>query len=245
MKLEPTPTRLVENFLGIKYKGGAMRVTEGGAVISRLETDTDGDSNDYETIYVCDIEFDGKLVPPEKPEHAVPINPRGLSPGDLWPSIYDGAKYSFSGTRFWWQNGATKLRHSFVNALPDRIIDELRQLRPDGGSFQITPAGDVLTQIPTEESPPDVQEQFRDLPRPVKRILKLRRDRGNVDMLPVYVGQLSEDDRPIEIEEATRLTDPLSEKEESSLEAWAAMGSYDESDLSVEDHRLDEPEGDR
>ncbi|PGF14646.1 hypothetical protein CP556_20830 [Natrinema sp. CBA1119] len=220
-----------------------MRVTEAGTVIAQLEIETDGRSNDYETVYIGELDLDGELVPPEKPERSVPISPNGLDPGDLWTSIYDGAKYSFSGDRFWWQNGETKLRHSFADTLPRGIVNELKQLRPEGGSFQITPVGDVLTQLPTAKSPPDVREQFRDLPRPVKRILQLRRDRGNVDKLPVYVGHLEPNDRPIEVEEPTRLTDPLNEQEEASLEAWAAhMGSYEESDLSEEDHQLDDTE---
>lgn len=243
LKLDPTPTGFVENLLRVKRNGGTVRVTEAGTVIAQLEIETDGRSSDYETVYIGELDLDGELVPPEKPERSVPISPNGLDPGDLWTSIYDGAKYSFSGDRFWWQNGDTKLRHSFADTLPRGIVDELKRLRPEGGSFQITPVGDVLTQLPTAKSPQDVREQFRDLPRPVKRILQLRRDRGNVDKLPVYVGHLAPNDRPIEVEEPTRLTDPLSEQEEASLEAWAAhMGSYEESDLSEEDHQLDDTE---
>lgn len=241
LKLEPTPTDFVEELLGVKRDGGGVRVTEAGAVIAQIEIETDGRSSDYDVVYIGELDLDGELVPPEEPERSVPISPNGLNPGDLWTSIYDGAKYSFSGNRFWWQNGGTKLRHSFANTLPQEIVNELKRLRPDGGSFQITPVGDVLTQLPTAKSPPDVREQFRDLPREVKRILKLRRDRGNVDMLPVYVGHLEPNDRPIEVEEPTRLTDPLSEQEEASLEAWAAaMGSYEESNLSEKDHQVDD-----
>ncbi len=235
LQFDPTPDDLVENFLEVKRNGGAIRVTEAGRVITKREVGTS--LQDYETIYVGDLNFEGELVPPEKSGHAVPISPDGLSPGDLWPSIYDGSKYSFCGDRFWWQDGGTNLRHPFAESLPQQVVDELKRLRPEGGSFQITPNGDVLTQIPTVKTPSDVREQFRDLPQTVKRILQFRRDRGNVDMVPVYVGQLKE--RPIEVEEPTRLTDPLSEQEAASLEAWAsAMGSYEETELREEDHQF-------
>ena len=244
LKLEPTPDGFVEDLLAVKRRGGTLRVTEAGRVIARREVETSGPDDDLETVYVGEFDLDGELVPPKEPGRSLPVSPDGLDAGDLWPSIYDGAEYSFNGERFWWENSETKLRHDFADALPRAITDELKSLRRDGGSFRITPHGDVLTQIPTAKSPPDVRDQFRDLPREVKRILQLRRDRGGVDMLPIYVGHLEASERPIPVEEPTRLTDPLSEQEEASLEAWAAsMGSYEESDLSRDDHRFDDEDG--
>lgn len=238
--LEPVPSGIVTKLLKLKRGGGALRVTEDGAVLTQIETE-DGGSDAYKTVYVGQMDFDGQLVPRGEPDYAVQISPGGLNPGDLWTSVYDGARYSFSGERFWWQDGETKLRHSFADTLPREITDELNRLRMRGGRFVITPCGDVVTQIPNDKTPPDIQSQFRKLSRPVKRVLQLRRDRGNVDMIPVYVGHLSVDQRPIEVEEPTRLTDPLSEEEEASLEDWVAgMGSYEESDLSEDDHRWDD-----
>ncbi|GGC73123.1 hypothetical protein [Haloferax sulfurifontis] len=236
--LDPVPSDLIDDLLEIKRTAGAIRVTEAGRVITQVDTTPNQSQSTYETQYVGSVDLDGKLVPENKPGRAVEVSPNGVSPGDLWPGVYDGAKYSFSGERFWWENSDTKLRHSFADSLPQPIVDELNRLRRQGGSFQITPAGDVLTQIPTAKSPPDVRSQFRDLPREVKRILQLRRDRGKVDMLPVYVGHLEPSERPILVNEPTRLTDPLTEQEEAGLEAWAAaMGSYDESELDEDDHR--------
>lgn len=242
LDLEPVPSEFVEDFLELKRTGGRFRVTEGGAAITKLEKD-DG-SDDYETVYVGQLDLDGRLVPPDRSGHDVPISPNVPDPGDLWPSVYDGAQYSFNGDRYWWHDSETKLRHQFTEPLPRAISDQLDRLRTHGGRFVITPQGDVITQIPTAKTPADVRSQFRDLPRAVKRYLQLRRDRGNVDMVPVYVGHLPNEARPISVEEPIRLTDPLSEQEEASLEAWvASMGSYEESDLSTDDHRYDN-EGD-
>lgn len=239
LRLDPVPVNCVENLLEIKPQGGRIRVTESGTVITQSEID--GADDAYEALYVGDIDFDGRLVPSDDPSESVSLSPSGLKPGELWASVYDGAKYSFAGDQFWWHNAETKLRHTFVEPLPDHLVTELRQLRPQGGSFRITPAGDVLTQIPTQRSPPDVREQFRALPRVVKRVLQLRKNRGDVDMIPVYVGSLSAENRPITVEEPTRLTQPLTDEEQESLEGWAsAVDSYEDKELSIDDHRIDE-----
>ncbi len=238
LKLDPTPADLVEELLEVKRQGGRVRVTESGSVLTRLETESGGD--DYEVVYVGETAFRGELVPSDEPSHSVPVSPSGLSAGQLWSSVYDGSKYSFTGDRFWWHNAETKRRHSFSEMLPSPIVSELQRLRPNGGSFRVTPQGDVLTQVPTGHSPADVREQFRALPRPVKRVLQLRRNRGNVDMIPVYVGSVDAEHRPIEVTEPTRLTDPLTPAEEASLEGWAAAtDSYETTELSPDDHRVD------
>jgi hypothetical protein len=237
LKLDPTPGGIVEDLLQLKRQGGRVRITESGTVLTRSEVE--GDDDDYESLYIGEADVKGELVPPDDPSHAVPVAPTDLNPGELWSSVYDGAKYSFVGDRFWWHNPQTKRRHPFAAPLPSDIVEELRQLRPNGGSFRITPLGDVLTQIPTNRSPSDVREQFRALPRPVKRVLQLRRNRGNVDMIPVYVGTLDTDSRPIAVTEPTRLTDPLTEEEKRSLEGWAAADSQETMELSPDNHRVD------
>lgn len=238
LRLDPVPDDVVENLLEMKRQGGRIRVTEAGEVVTR--TEIAGSDDAYEVLYVGSTDIDGRLVPPDDPSHSVALSPTELEAGNLWSSVYDGAKYSFAGDQFWWHNAENKLRHPFADPLPNPIVTELRRLRPQGGSFRVTPQGDVLTQIPTERSPPDVREQFRALPRPVKRVLQLRRNRGDVDMIPVYVGTLDAAHRPIDVEEPTRLTDPLTDEEQASLEGWAAsVDSYESKELSPDDHRVD------
>lgn len=241
LRLDPVPDDVVENLLEIKRQGGRIRITEGGDVLTR--TEIAGTDDAYEALYVGSTDIDGRLVPPDDPSHSVALSPTGLQPGNLWSSVYDGAKYSFAGDQFWWHDAESKLRHPFADSFPDTIVTELRRLRPQGGSFRVTPQGDVLTQIPTDRSPSDVREQFRALPRPVKRVLQLRRNRGDVNMIPVYVGTLDAASRPIQVEEPTRLTDPLTEEEQASLEGWAAaVDSYESKKLSLDDHRVDSGE---
>jgi hypothetical protein len=87
----------------------------------------------------------------------------------------------------------------------------------------VTPWGDVITLVRSPATQP-VKEQFGDLPRVVRNIIKLRRDRADLQMLPVYVNRL--DKVPLEVDEPTSLMDELSPEEQESLEGWAAsLGS--------------------
>ena len=71
-------------------------------------------------------------------------------------------------------------------------------------------------------------------------MLQVRRTRGHAHSSPVYVGSVDAEHRPIEVTEPTRLTDPLTPAEEASLEGWAAAtDSYETTELSPDDHRVD------
>jgi hypothetical protein len=225
LHLEPTPTDLIDQFLELKPMGGRVRVTEGGAVITRKEDeDTDGHRgskslDDYTSIYVGDLELHGELVPRDAAEYSVPVRPDGLNAGDLWPSVYDGARYSFSmDGNAWWHNSRTKKRHPVEGGLPESLSTGLTRLKPEGGSFRVTPWGAVVTllQSPATQT---VKDQFGDLPRVVRNIIKLRRDRTDLQMLPVYVGTL--DSLPLAVEDPESLTDKLSAEEKAALDGWA------------------------
>lgn len=230
LHLEPTPTDLVEQFLELKPLGGRVRVTEGGHVITRQEDEdaegarNDSSLDDYTPIYVGDMELTGELVPTDSPEYGVPVRPDGLSTGDLWPSVYDGARYSFSmDGNAWWHNSRTKKRHPVAGGLPDSVSGALTRLKPEGGSFRVLPWGDVITLVRSPATQ-TVRDQFDDLPRVIRNIIKLRRERADLQMIPVYVGRL--DEVPLNVEEPTSLVDELSEEEQEALEGWAAsLGS--------------------
>jgi hypothetical protein len=237
LHLEPTPDGLLDRLLSVDRLGGRVRITEGNAALTRVEV-----GDEYEQRYVGDVDLDGELVPPEDPEYAIPVRPDGLSPGDLWPSVYDGAKFSFAGDRVWWQSGEDHRRHPVESSLPQSITNALAQLKPRGGSFRVTPWNDVLTLVSDPPNPEEAREQLGELPRVVKNIITLRRERG-VEMLPVYVGTLSE--TPLEITEARSLTDPLSASEQEELDSWAgSLGATSETDQSHQQVGEDGTEGD-
>ncbi|SEH66775.1 hypothetical protein SAMN05192561_1264 [Halopenitus malekzadehii] len=232
LHLDPSPDDLVEQLLSLKRLGGRVRVTEDNDVITREETD-DG----YRTVYVGNLSVEGELVPRDAPEFSVDVNPTGLNPGDLWPSVYDGAKFSFSGggEHIWWSNPATNRRHPVETPIPNSVLTALQTHKPKGGSFRITPWNDVITLVSAHPAPDTIQEQFSDLPRVVKNIIKLRKERG-VEMLPVYVGKIH--DTPIQIGEPKTLIDELSDEEREELEGWAAsLGTN--SPTREEDHSAD------
>ena len=230
LQIEPRPDELVDQLLKLKRLGGRVRITEGGDVITRVE-----DGDDYNQVYVGTVSLSGQLVPPEAPEYSIEIQPNGLSPGDLWPSVYDGAKFSFIEDRVWWQNSATHQRHPVETDLTSTVVTTLQQLKPRGGSFRVTPWGDVLTLVDNPPNPQKASEQLNNLPRVIKNIIVLRRERG-VEMLPVYVGSV--DERPFEISDPRSLTDELSAKEQAELNSWAgSIGETTETDPG--DHRFD------
>jgi hypothetical protein len=230
LHLEPKPTELVDQFLELKPLGGRVRVTDGGTVITRRADESAEGSrsstsiDDYTAIYVGEIDLKGDLVPNEKPEYSVPVRQDGLTTGDLWPSVYDGARYSFSmAGETWWHNPRTKKRHPVAEELPESVSAGLQRVKPEGGSFRVTPWGDVITLVRSPATQ-TVEDQFGDLPRVIRNIIKLRRERANLDMIPVYVGKL--DDLPLAVTEPPSLTDQLSPEEQDALEGWAAsLGS--------------------
>jgi len=229
--VEPTPDDLVEDLLARKRLGGRVRVTEDNAVITRVE-----DGDDYEDIYIGNLNFSGKLVPEEETQYSVDIQPEGLTSGDLWPSVYDGAKYSFSEDRIWWQHPQTHKRHPVETDLPNNILSTLQRLKPTGGSFRVTPWNDVITLVEDPPNPDRVREQLHDLPRVIKNIIVLRRERG-VERLPIYIGSL--DTVPLEVSEPRSLTDALSPEERAQLDAWSgSLGQTEE--IDPDDHRIDD-----
>jgi hypothetical protein len=242
LHLDPRQDDLVDQFLDLKPLGGRVRVTEGGSVITRREAeDTDGSRSsrsldDYMALYVGDLEVQGSLLPGKDQEYEVPVRPDGLSQGDLWPSVYDGARYSFSPRgRVWWQNSRTNKHHPLSNDLPDGLSAALTGVKPEGGSFRVTPWGDVITLVRSPASK-TVRDQFNDLPVVVQNIIELRRDRADLQMVPIYVGELS--DLPLEVDDPPSLTDELSDEEEEALERWAAsLGSTDSTNAAS--HRVD------
>lgn len=215
LHLDPTPSDLAEDLLDIKHLGGRVRVTESNDVLTLVERSTD----EYETVWIGELELEGELVPEDAPEFGIEVNPDGLSPGDLWPSVYDGSRYAYSGgDRVWWRNPETHMRHPVETDISADVFQSLKRYKPDGGSFRITPWGDVITVIPFHPTPVKVEDQFNDLPRVVRNTIKLRKERG-VERLPIYVGTI--DGTPFEVKEPDSLTDELSEEEEKNLESWA------------------------
>lgn len=235
--LEPVPETLVEALLELKHLGGRVRITEDGDVLTRLE---EGDS--YETVWVGEISLSGELVPVDEPEFSIPVTPSAVEPGDLWPSVYDGAKYSFGpgGDRVWWSNPETHKRHPVQTPLESSLQQRLTRFKPRGGSFRVTPWNDVLTLVDVDKLPSGAQAAFDDLPRVVKNIISLRKDRGGVSKIPVYVGEA--DTTPFKISEPPSLTDPIS-SEDMGFDSWTeSLGTT--SSLDPEDHTATESTGD-
>lgn len=229
--LNPIPETIIERLLAVKNTGGRFHVTETGEAITRVEQD-----DDYREVWLGEFVPGGEFVPERDESASVPVRPNGLSPGDLWPSVYEGARFSFrERDRVWWQNPDTKQRHYLEDPLPMSLARQLNRLKSQGGSFRVTPWGDVITLVPFHPKPETVEEQFGELPAVVRNIIKLRKQEG-LEMLPVYLGSIKE--YSFNIGDAQSLSDPLSKEEEAELEAWARnLGRT--SKTTTEAHRAD------
>ena len=213
--LDPVPDSLVETLLNLKHLGGRIRVTEDNDVITRIEADDES----YEVVWVGEVSLTGEFVPPEDPEFSIPVAPEGVEAGNLWPSVYDGAKYSFAPgvDRVWWANPGTSKRHPVRASLPAGIKNSLNQYKPRGGSFRVTPWNDVLTLVDLDKLPSGARVEFDNLPRVVKNLISLRKDRGGVQKIPIYVGEI--DQTPLTVGSPPSLTDPVSSAD-LGLDGW-------------------------
>lgn len=230
--LDPVPEDIVDSLLELKHLGGRVQVTEGNDVITRVE---DGDA--YETVWVGNTSLSGKLVPAESSEFSIPVIPDNLESGDLWPSVYDGAKYSFGpgGDHVWWANPGTHKRHPVQTPLPNDVKGALDRLKPRGGSFRVTPWNDVLTLVDLDRLSSGARAEFDDLPRVVKNLISLRKDRGGVEKIPVYVGSV--DRTPFDVSAPLSLTDPIS-SDEVGLDGWTeSLGTT--TSTNPDDHSVD------
>lgn len=229
--LDPIPDELVESLLDIKRLGGRVRVTEDRDVLTRAES-----GNEYETLWVGELTLSGQLVPKDDPNYSIPVKPDELNSGDFWPSVYDGAKYSFSpgSERVWWSNPETHKRHPVRTSIPPEVTTSLARLKPRGGSFRVTPWNDVLTLVDLDQLSTDTRSQFDDLPRVVKNLIALRQERGGVEKLPIYVGQV--DSTPLKIDDPPSLTDPVAD--DDGINDWIdSLGT--KSELDPSDHTVD------
>lgn len=230
--LEPSPDDIVESLLELKRLGGRIRITEGKDVLTRAE-----EGDDYETYWIGSFDLDGELVPPEDPDFSIPVQPTGLEPGDFWPSVYDGAKYSFGPgvDRIWWDNPKTHKRHPVGDSLSHDLVANLSHYKPQGGSFRVTPWNDVLTLVDLDKLPEKTRSEFDSLPRVVKNLISLRRDRGGVQKLPIYAGQV--DTTPFSINDPPSLTDPFEDKN-GGVDSWLdSLGET--SQTEVDNHTVD------
>ena len=209
------PGSLVDTILEQKPLGGRVHVTEQGTVIAKREDDED---DIYEQIYLGRLDQEFELLPGGDADFAVTLTPTDLETGDLWPSVYDGAKYSLTATdEIWWNDPQTKRRHPVSNGIPEGIANEILLHKQQGGSFRITPWGDVITLIAAVPDPGKAKEQFAELPRAIQNLIQLRSERG-LDMLPIYVGTI--DDPSIELAEPRDLTTRIDSTDWDNIEQW-------------------------
>lgn len=210
---------LIRTMLQYKGEGGSIRITEDKDILTKIPSEDDGDN--IEETWLGKLDNSLELVPLDEKgnkldQHRFPLHPSGLNPGDLWPSIYDGAKYSFVGRdRIWWRS-SEGIHYPVIQNFPDDIMKELLYYKSEGGSFRITPKRKIITLVPAHPRPEKAAEQFDALPQNVKKIIKLRKERG-LEMIPIYIGEINME---WDLGKPESIVAPLSEEESEQLKDW-------------------------
>ena len=152
---------ILESLLSLRPEGGSIRITETGAVLTRMpET--------WEAVYVC--------------EHDLPITFESVDilgdrvqPLDLWPSFYDGARYSYKSGNFWFKNTEDGVWQQTKEKLPSEMEARFRQVKPEGGSIRITENGKVLALIEPQPLPRHMKPQYEALNNLQKRMIAVKK----------------------------------------------------------------------
>ena len=196
---------IADAFLSLRPEGGSLRITETGAVLTRMPT------SESEAVYVAEydvpLEFD-----------SVDVLGSGVQPLGLWPAFYDGARYSYKNGRLWWKNSADDVWQETRETLPADIESRFGQVKPDGGSIRVTENGKVLALIAPQPLPPGMKDQFEALTSLQKRLIEVKM--RNVALLPVFLGEYS---GGFTLYEAVNLADPLTPREEADLMAFLSQ----------------------
>lgn len=196
---------VADAYLSLRPEGGSLRITETGAVVTRMPT------GNWEAVYVADYD-----VPLEF--GSVDVLGSGVPPLGLWPSFYDGARYSYKNGRLWWRNSADGVWQETRETLPADIEARFRQVKPDGGSMRFTENGKVLALIAPQPLPPGMRDQYEALTDLQKRLIEVKM--RNVALLPVFLGDYS---GGFTLHEAIDLSAPLTPGEEADLMAFLSQ----------------------
>ncbi len=193
-----------EAYLSLRPEGGSLRITETGAVLTRMPSG-------WEPVYVADYN-----VPLEF--SSLDVLGTGVLPLGLWPSFYDGARYSYKNGRLWWKNSVDGVWQQTRETLPADIEARFRQVKPEGGSIRVTENGKVLALIAPQPLPRGMKDQYEALTDLQKRLIEVKM--RNVALLPVFLGDYS---GGFTLHEAIDLSAPLTPGEEADLMAFLSQ----------------------
>lgn len=182
--------KLLKLLRQLKPDGGSFRVTENNAVLTKIPNEGIKDhGEEWEAVYVCELDrpFTFKEDIDPAPSH--------LEPGDIWPSFYDGAKYSAvrdgRGTRMWFRNNHYRnyVEHdpALGGVMPVAIEKEFAYYKGQGGSLRVTENGYVITLISPQPLSDDLRRQWEKLSVTQQRLVELKVE--GTRMLPIYLGQ--------------------------------------------------------
>lgn len=209
---------IADLLLAIRPEGGSFRITEDGSVITK-------DPATYKPIYVCEYDL------PLEFEH-VDVLGTGVEPLDLWPSFYDGSRYSFKKKQTWWRDPDSLSWRRTRQALPQQLRDQFFKVKTDGGSIRITENGKVLVLITPQPLPRHIERQYKALNNVQKQLIAVKTK--STELLPIYLGEFH---GSLTLEPPFDLNDPIPPAEEAELLSF--LSRYATSETSEEPGDLD------
>lgn len=209
--------RIAPLLLAKRKEGGSFRITEAGEILT-LKSDPDGVTGEVLQVgkYQQPLEFEG-----------VDVLGKGISAFDLWPSFYDGARYSFRGDKIWWHNPKDGTDQYTNESLPPALLGRLARVKPQGGRFCVTENGCVLTLIPPQPLPANIVAQFGSLSDLQRNLVRIKTE--TAEMIPIFIGTFKSG---FTLKPVRRLTDPLTDSELERLSKF--LKQYDSTDFGRE-----------
>ena len=181
-------SHLLKKLRKIRPEGGSFRITENNIVLTKIKR-KDGN---WVPVFVDELETPFQFK--EKIEN-LPIN---LEPGDLWPSFYDGSKFSSirSGeTKVWFRQPLSSVegetlsyssRRYVEHNMPKGVEKEFSYYKGQGGSFRITENGYVITLISPQPLSDRLKEQWDNFSDTQQRLIEVKVE--GTQMLPIFLG---------------------------------------------------------
>lgn len=184
--LNKAPEEIIELILKLDPQGRRFYITEENDVLTKVENDN------KQVKWLGKLELDGNLQSSTHPNQTIPVQPENLSSGGLWPSVYDGSKFSYNDkNQILWDDKKTGQKY-IKDPLPNCIYNELQNYKPEGGRIRITPSRDIITVISSDTLSRKQKNQYKNLPNIIKNHINQLKKNNWDKTIPIYIGNITE-----------------------------------------------------
>lgn len=169
---------ILDKIIEIKPQGGSFRITEDKEVLTKTFLHDGG----YISVFVGKIEDDLSF-------DNFQWEPENIKKGWLWPSIYDGTKFSVNtNNQLLMHIGEQKVyAKEGHEELTKKVLDFIG--KQGGGSFRINENGHMITLMYKAPYPDKIKKQLEELSPEEKNLIDIRKQTEKDDRVPIYIGK--------------------------------------------------------